>query len=324
MPFSVEPTINMDNETGVNGPKGITDLKRVHILIVTYNAATWLPYCCIPQSELPEGWRIVVVDNASSDGTAERIEKEYAHIELIRSAENLGFGRANNVGLRHALERDADYVFLLNQDARISVEGIRELIRLHEQFPECMIMSPVHKNGEATALDYSFADFCAKSGLDPAALANPPADLPELLVVDWGIAAGWLLPRATLQEIGGFNPLFLHYGEDENYTQRVLFHGGTIGIATRAVLRHNRPQKSKKKPFAARFIDTVIELADPGRAPASPARVLLCFAKPLLRAALQGDRAKSAFLLRACRELLKGDAPGSIRCRTRNKGMTFL
>ncbi|MDL2271725.1 glycosyltransferase family 2 protein [Desulfovibrio sp. OttesenSCG-928-I05] len=308
----------------------------VHILTVTYNAKQWLPVCCHTRDALPENWRMVVVDNASTDGTTDAVEKDYPHVHLIRSRENLGFGRANNLGLREALESGADYVFLLNQDAEISIDGLAELIRLHAAHPECRIISPVQYNGEGSALDYSFARFCAVNGpeipvvpgspaLSPTPVAGGAArDTAELLYADWGIAAGWLLPRATLQEIGGFNPLFFHYGEDEDYVNRVRFHGGKIAIAPAVAMRHHRTEKAKKKTLDSRFLDRLIEMADPGRPALSPLRVARYFANPVFRQLCKGNTALAAFLVRSCRELMRGDAPGSVRDTIRRKGATFL
>lgn len=305
----------------------------VHILTVTYNAKQWLPVCCYDREELPANWRMVVVDNASTDGTADAVEKEYPHVRLIRSRENLGFGRANNLGLQEALNDGADYVFLLNQDAEIPVSGLAELIRLHAAHPECRIISPVHCNGDGSALDYSFARFCATQGPD---ITTVPPRVPgsdggssegaarELLPADWGIAAGWLLPRATLLEIGGFSPLFFHYGEDEDFVNRVLFHGGKIAIAPGVGMRHHRTEKAKKKSLDSRFLDRLIEMADPGRPALSPLHVARYFAGPVFRQLTKGNSALAAFLMRSCRELMRGDAPGSARATAQSKGAAFL
>lgn len=298
--------------------------RKMYILIVTYNAIPWLPLCCHKAEELPEGWGIIVVDNASTDGTADVLEKEYPHIHLIRGKENLGFGRANNLGMRYALEQGADYLYLMNQDSTISIQDIAELARLHEAHPECWIVSPVQYNGEGTALDYSFADFCAASGPDVFLNRQGAHELPKLVYADWGIAAGWLLPQSTLTAIGGFSPLFLHYGEDEDFVNRVRFHGGKIGIAANVAMRHHRKRRLKRKPFSDRFLDRLMRMADPAQKAAPPTRVLRFFAGPLLRQLVSGNTSKAAFLMRACLALMPGDAPGSIRDAVRNKGAAFL
>lgn len=294
----------------------------VHILIVTYNARIWLRVCCKGTEKLPRSWRVTLVDNASSDGTADTVEREYPHIRLIRVTENLGFGRANNLGLRLALDEGADYVYLLNQDAEISASGIAELIRLHKKYPECRIISPLHRNGDGSALDYSFARFCAQSGLEY--LADCAEVQEDILFTDWGIAAGWLLPRASLLETGGFSPLFFHYGEDEDYVNRVRFHGGKVAVAPGVSMLHHRTEKTKKKTLDSRFIDRLIAMADPGLPAPPPHTVARHFARPVLRQLSRGNFSLASFLVRSCRELMRGDAPGSPRDAARRKESAFL
>ena len=302
----------------------------VHILIVTYNATQWLPVCCRDANALPENWHITVVDNASTDETVDVIRREYPSVHLIRSPENLGFGRANNLGFHYALEQKAEYVYLLNQDSEIPLSGIAELIRLHKKCPECRIISPLHKNGTGSALDYSFARFCRKNGMELLAdagkdtLENFTPKTDDLIFTTWGIAAGWLLPRASLTEIGGFNPLFFHYGEDEDYVNRVLFHGGKIAIAPGVSMRHHRTESAKKKALDSRFVDRLIEMTNPAQTAPSPWLVIRNFAKPIFRQFTKGNRSLAFFLMRSCRELMRKELAGSPRSKALQKGPAFL
>lgn len=90
---------------------------RVLAIIVSYNFVGWMKRCLgsLRCSELPVD--VVVIDNFSTDDTVQMIKKNYPEVRLICSNENLGFGRANNIGLRIALEENYDAAFLLNQDA---------------------------------------------------------------------------------------------------------------------------------------------------------------------------------------------------------------
>lgn len=70
----------------------------------------------------------IVVDNASSDGSAEAIRAAFPHVKLIETGSNLGFTGGNNVGIRHALDAGADYVLLLNNDTVVAPDMIDHLI----------------------------------------------------------------------------------------------------------------------------------------------------------------------------------------------------
>ena len=100
------------NEVAVARPRVLT-------VIVSYNFEPWIERCLssIRDSDYPSD--LVVIDNASTDRTVSIIAERYRWIRLVRSRKNLGFGQANNIGMRMALEEDYDYVFLVNQDAWI-------------------------------------------------------------------------------------------------------------------------------------------------------------------------------------------------------------
>ncbi|NNK80925.1 MAG: glycosyltransferase family 2 protein, partial [Flavobacteriales bacterium] len=61
-------------------------------------------------------------------------------------------------------------------------------------------------------------------------------------------AAAWFIPRQTLEKIGGFDPLFSHYGEDDNFCQRLRFHGVKLGLVTDCFVRHDRAERDRTRP----------------------------------------------------------------------------
>ncbi|HOT65137.1 MAG TPA: glycosyltransferase, partial [Dysgonamonadaceae bacterium] len=100
--------------------------QSICVIIVSYNFETWIDRCIpsIQASTLPA--TILVVDNASQDRTYEIIRNRYPEVVLIENKENLGFGKANNIGMRYALEKGFDYVFLLNQDAWLEPNALEK------------------------------------------------------------------------------------------------------------------------------------------------------------------------------------------------------
>ena len=92
--------------------------KNVFIVVVTFNSGhDWLDKCLgsIRSCQIP--LQTIVIDNASTDDSVAYIKENYPEVELFISTENLGFAKANNLGIRHALAAGADHVFLLNHDA---------------------------------------------------------------------------------------------------------------------------------------------------------------------------------------------------------------
>lgn len=78
------------------------------------------------------------------------------NIKLIESNENLGFGRANNLGISLALKSKSDFIFLLNQDTVIGNDTIEKLLEVSIKNPEFGILSPIHSDGKGDLLDMSF------------------------------------------------------------------------------------------------------------------------------------------------------------------------
>ena len=214
-----------------------------YILIVTHNGMKWLPKCLKSTKLYP----VIVVDNNSTDGTIDYIKSHYPEIILFEQKENLGFGQANNVGISHALNEGADYIFLLNQDAYLIEECIRKMLTLMKRHREFGILSPIHLNGDRNKLDEKFSNYLIYSKntdfYSDYVLNKTKKEIYEVPFVN---AAGWLISRNCLETVGGFDPIFFHYGEDDNYCQRVLYHGLKIGVTSDLFLSHDRENRARE------------------------------------------------------------------------------
>lgn len=200
----------------------------------------WLSKCL----DSCQGYSVIIVDNGSSDGTLDYIENTRPDILLFKQNKNLGFGRANNLGIAEGLKRDADSVFLLNQDAYLHQGCISSLIKVQELRPDFGILSPIHLNGKGDKLDQQFSGYMGfENNVDFYSDFVLKKPLQEVYEVPFVNAAGWLLSRKILETIGGFDPIFFHYGEDENYCHRAKFHGFKIGVVPNAFLDHDRQDR---------------------------------------------------------------------------------
>lgn len=211
------------------------------VIIVTYKGQRWYDQCfsSLRQSTVPV--QTIVVDNASNDGTVEYIKKHYPEIHLIESKENLGFGSANNIAMRYALDNGCDYVFLLNQDAWVEPDTFEKLIEIHHRHPEYGLLGPVQVNAEKTmVLDGVIRCLINPDNVNVTVFSDLMiGKVDEVYPVAEISAAAWLLPRLTLETIGGFDPVFLHYGEDWNYLSRVLYHKMKVGLTPHLKVVHD-------------------------------------------------------------------------------------
>lgn len=189
---------------------------------------------------------IIIIDNGSKDETVDFIRHTYEQITLIRSRKNLGFGQANNIGIRLAIDNGATHVLLLNQDAWIDKTMLNLLLPWDDGHT---ILSPVHLNGQGTAIDKNFlTNAVVRSNY------NQLRERDNLLMNAKGIhpaheicAACWLVPRNILLSIGGFSPLFFHYCEDVNYQHRLIYHNMKIAWVGGTYVYHDREFRPRKQ-----------------------------------------------------------------------------
>lgn len=220
---------------------------KIISIVVTFNALNnnWL-YKCLNSLLLSKiETEIVVIDNASQDDTCNVIRKEFPQVVLFENDSNKGFGAANNQGFEYGIKFGADYFFLLNQDAWIEKNTILDLVTVSKKNFEFGIISPLHYNGGGNALDYNFSNYIVPSkcpGLYSDFVLNSLKD--KIYESSFINAAAWLLPIKSLELVGGFSPAFFHYAEDDNYCQRVLFHGLKIGVFPFTKIFHDRENRS--------------------------------------------------------------------------------
>lgn len=222
---------------------------KVFAIIVTYNAMRrqWIKRCLdsLGQSSVP--MIPVVIDNGSTDGTREYVPEHYPDVVWLPQSKNLGFGQANNIGILHALEQGADYVLLLNQDAALHPQALENMIRVGD---DTSLVSPLQLNGDGKKLDEMFRFVLYETHnpylLDDVLLNGTCSDT---YVGGMYAAACWLMPVGLVKRIGGFNPLFFHYGEDYNYLNRLMYHGIKVLLAPHAHMYHDRNGHGDNKVF---------------------------------------------------------------------------
>lgn len=192
---------------------------------------------------------IIVIDNLSTDGTIQHIQTNYPEVELHCMKQNLGFGTGNNVGLKMAIERKANYVFLLNQDAWVETDTIKNLVTAQQHKPQYGILSPVHLNGTGSDFDDHFYQYLLRAE-DQQQLQNfleKKNTVNPILTVPFVNAAAWCISAACINKTGGFDPLFFHYGEDDNYISRAKHKNFLIGVLLNERIYHDRSSTSAGK-----------------------------------------------------------------------------
>ena len=225
---------------------------KILAIVVTYNGMPWLHRCLGSLCGEP-AVEVVVIDNGSTDGTVEAIKEHFPQVRTVCTGNNLGFGQANNIGLRMALAEGADHAFLLNQDAWALPGTLQRLAEAAQTSPAFGVLSPMHLCGDGTALDRRFSEFIV-----PSACPGLYSDLclgrlgPAPYPADFVNAAAWLITREALSTVGGFSPVFFHYGEDKNYIARLSHLGLQLGVVPDAWIHHDRAQRGPSVFFEDR------------------------------------------------------------------------
>ena len=231
---------------------------RILVIVVTYNGMKWIDRCLgsVVGHLLPVD--VLVVDNGSTDGTAGYIRENYPSVLLHSTGENYGFGKANNIGFRYALDNDYEYVYLLNQDAWVFPETFPVLVEAMKSHPEYGVLSPIQMTASMNRPDPRFAVKCLSLPLEeyrPGVIVDVP----------FVMAAHWMISRRCLQAVGGFSPAFKHYGEDDNWLQRAVYHGFKIGFLGGAYAVHDRELRPAVKAFRMRLkcVGSLVKISSP-------------------------------------------------------------
>jgi len=211
-------------------------MPQVTAVVVTFNSAEVLPACLT--SLKANGAAVIVVDNASDDDTVPVAEAMGAVV--IRNVENLGYGRANNIGIRAA---ETDYVLICNPDAQLDKGAVDALLMAAQRYPRAGLYAP--RIFEPDGREY----FKTESYLTPGAvLSSRTVVAPEGDVCTPMILGACLMMRRDLfLELGGFDEnIFLFY-EDDDLCRRLSDRGRALIYVHAATARHKRGASSRPR-----------------------------------------------------------------------------
>ncbi|AZA53044.1 glycosyltransferase family 2 protein [Chryseobacterium sp. G0201] len=221
-------------------------MPKIYFIIVTYNAMKWAERCftSLRQSSVPVN--CIVIDNGSTDGTQEYVKNNFPEVDFIQSQENLGFGKANNIGIEKAYKLGADFFYLMNQDAWLYSDSLEKLLEVYNNYTnkeEIGIISPMHIDGTEKKLDI-FLDKYISFNSDKTRLISDLyfQTLKSYYELDFINAAHWFLPKETIRIVGGFNPFFFHYGEDNEYVNRLKYHKKKMILVPASKVVHDGKQ----------------------------------------------------------------------------------
>jgi GT2 family glycosyltransferase len=243
------------------------------IIIVSWNVRELLRRCLLAiEASLADSgisYSMLVVDNASHDGSAELVRKAFPQVELIESGANLGFAAGNNLALCRVLAGQpvARYCLLLNPDTEPQHDAIPQLVRLMDTRPDVVVCGPQLRYPDGSIqssrrrLPTRASFFWESTPLEQLWPHNPwlrayrcaERSDDALQPVDWLVGAALLVRTAAIGAAGLLDERFFMYSEELEWQRRLGRTGLVCYLPTALIVHHEG--KSSEQAVAARFIN---------------------------------------------------------------------
>ncbi|MBS0620669.1 MAG: glycosyltransferase family 2 protein [Verrucomicrobia bacterium] len=229
-------------------------MKKVAILILNWNGKSDT-LACLSSLQAREPHEILVIDNGSTDGSVQEIRARFPHVTVIENGENLGFAEGNNVGIRVALSRGADFLFLLNNDTIVAPDLLEQLLATFETHPEAGIVGAHILLFEAKeTLDHLGGKWNPKRGeFDFIGHRTPSGECVEPLELDYACGAGLMVRREVIEAIGMLDPRFFLIWEESDFCQRAKRAGFSVLTSPKAHLWHKVSASFKGKAHSTYY-----------------------------------------------------------------------
>jgi GT2 family glycosyltransferase len=188
-----------------------------------------------------QGLTVVVVDNASSDGSQELVRESYPSVLLIENAKNLGYAGGVNAGLRYAMAQGAEYALLLNNDTEIAPDAVELLVEAMEKRPKAAIAGPMIYYYDPPDVIWSLGGKISFWSGDIRHVAIREHDEGRYRTVreaDYVTGCAMLVRLAAVREIGLMDEGYWMYNEDTDWCVRAGERGYSIIVVPAAKVWH--------------------------------------------------------------------------------------
>jgi GT2 family glycosyltransferase len=216
---------------------------KTAIVLINYNNHDDTIKCVESISNAGFGNSIVIVDNKSTAPGVDDIQILYPNVVLIKNDENIGFGRANNVGIQWILKNsNCEYIFILNNDTIIEKSTISKLQEALFTHTEAAMATPrIVVAGTTNKLWYGGGDMDWKKGVPKTPGYLGPVDTPLALkkrYVTFASGCAMFFRRSAIEKLRGFDSRFFMYCEDMELCLRVLKLGWKIIYEPNSIIKH--------------------------------------------------------------------------------------
>jgi len=237
---------------------------ELSIIIVSYNTKELLEKCLSSIFKFTKGisFEVIVVDNASTDSSTKMVLDEFPQVKLIKNKQNLGFGRANNQGIRAACGK---YIFLLNSDAYLEGNILPKLVEVLDEDPKIGALAPKILNPNHTIQQscgflpdlpqvffwMSFLDDLPGGQFLKPYHVDHDSFYTNKHQVGWATAAAIIFKREALEKSGLFDENIFLYGEEVELCKRINDAGFIVVFSPVAFVIHIGRGSMAKKNIGA-------------------------------------------------------------------------
>jgi GT2 family glycosyltransferase len=220
----------------------------IGVVVVNFNTRDYLR-ACLASIEAERPNEIVVVDNASHDGSVDMVRSEYPRVRLICNQTNVGYGAAANQAFALCT---SDYVLLLNSDTQVTTGSLTALANYIDQHSQVAIVGPKLLNADGTVqtscfhFHTPFQTLIKETSLH-ALIARvpvlrerylPTSSHDRVRTVPWVLGAALMVRRAAFESVGGFDTRFFMYSEEVDLCYRLCKAGWQTHFAPVATILH--------------------------------------------------------------------------------------
>jgi GT2 family glycosyltransferase len=223
-----------------------TNPPLVYVIVLTWNGRKFTLECLrsLYQSDY-SNYRVLLVDNASTDGTVDAVRGEFPQTELIANESNEGYAEGNNIGIRQAEKQGASFFFVLNNDTVVDRSTISQFVQSAKGNEDNYVFTPV-------IYDYDSRDRVVFWGnsWDPSRarfrqLPYPNQDFlqkTDFISSDFASGCAIFFSRSILKRVGLLDPRYFIYWEDTDWSMRALRNHCRIFVVPQAKIWHSESQ----------------------------------------------------------------------------------
>jgi GT2 family glycosyltransferase len=213
----------------------------VFIIILNFNSKEDI-FDCI-ESVLVQNYKpfeIIIVDNGSIDDSVKELKQRYPEITLIENGTNLGYAQGNNIGMRYALDKGADYVVILNPDTVVNENWLSGLISTGERYKDVGIIGSkllMFYNPDLIN-SYGHNLTCIAMAYDNGFGKVDGADFGKEKEVMSVCGASFAIKSAVIKKVGYLDKIYFNYYEDVDYCIRSIYAGFKVMVTPDSVVYH--------------------------------------------------------------------------------------